>query len=263
MRWLLRPMPGRTGLGFQGVQGKIDTEIPHVVLLVECSTTNDSLGKIVERHGLKREKIAGCGRLLKSLGIVRAVTPRWHSGPRPHMHKQDDPWAWRECELDAEARAWAGYERTQTGPALLAGCIGTTVNGARYHIDHAVRKEMGRKAAAARYERIKETGEYKVRSAMRNCVNRIARKIRTKRRAMRTRTAALLGCTFDQARAHLERQWKPGMTWDNHGTYWEIDHVLPLASFDLSNPAEMAKAMHYTNLQPLTQRANRIKADRV
>lgn len=62
----------------------------------------------------------------------------------------------------------------------------------------------------------------------------------------------LLGCTVAQAIQHVESQFKPGMSWDNwslHG--WHIDHILPLSSFDLTDPDQLATACHYTNLQPL------------
>lgn len=49
---------------------------------------------------------------------------------------------------------------------------------------------------------------------------------------------------------HLESQFKPGMSWDNYGD-WEIDHIRPLGSFDLSNPQELRVACHHTNLQPI------------
>lgn len=56
---------------------------------------------------------------------------------------------------------------------------------------------------------------------------------------------------------HLESLWLPGMSWDNYGKKgWHIDHVRPLSSYDLSNIAEVAKASHYTNLQPLWWRDN-------
>jgi hypothetical protein len=62
----------------------------------------------------------------------------------------------------------------------------------------------------------------------------------------------LLGCSIPEARAHLERQFKPGMNWDNYGFYgWHIDHIIPLASFDFRDYEQQKRAWHYTNLQPL------------
>ena len=61
-----------------------------------------------------------------------------------------------------------------------------------------------------------------------------------------------LGCTLDQLKKHLESQFKPGMTWDNHTLNgWHIDHIKPLSSFDLSDREQFLQAVHYTNLQPL------------
>lgn len=64
-------------------------------------------------------------------------------------------------------------------------------------------------------------------------------------------TLALLGCTIEHARAHLENQLKPGWCWANHGKVWHIDHVRPLASFKVMDETEQRVAFHYTNLQPL------------
>ena len=51
------------------------------------------------------------------------------------------------------------------------------------------------------------------------------------------------------------------MNWDNQGTYWQIDHIKPIASFDLSNEEELYKVFHYTNTQPLEATENRLKSD--
>lgn len=67
----------------------------------------------------------------------------------------------------------------------------------------------------------------------------------------------LLGCTVERVIEHLEGQFVGEMTWDNWSQYgWHIDHIQPLASFDLTDPAQVARACHYSNLQPLWWRDN-------
>ena len=42
------------------------------------------------------------------------------------------------------------------------------------------------------------------------------------------------------------------MSWDNHSFKgWHIDHIKPIASFDLSDPEQLKACCHYTNMQPL------------
>lgn len=61
-----------------------------------------------------------------------------------------------------------------------------------------------------------------------------------------------LGCTIQELREHLESKFQERMTWDNWTTDgWHIDHIKPLASFDLSNSEEFKQAVHFSNLQPL------------
>lgn len=66
----------------------------------------------------------------------------------------------------------------------------------------------------------------------------------------------LLGCDISEYRKYLESKFKAGMTWENYDrgkneVSWEIDHIIPCASFDLSVPEEQVKCFHYTNTQPL------------
>ncbi len=61
-----------------------------------------------------------------------------------------------------------------------------------------------------------------------------------------------LGCTVEELKKHLESRFRPGMTWENWSpTGWHIDHIKPLASFDLTDRAQFLQACCYTNLQPL------------
>ncbi len=67
-----------------------------------------------------------------------------------------------------------------------------------------------------------------------------------------------LGCTIEEFKVYIEKQFKNEMTWDNQGGEdgWQLDHIRPLASFDLMNRGEFLKAVHYTNYQPLSKDEN-------
>lgn len=70
-------------------------------------------------------------------------------------------------------------------------------------------------------------------------------------------TEKMLGCTFEEAVTHLEKQFVDGMSWQNMDL-WHIDHIRPVASFE--DPADPA-CWHYTNLQPLWAEDNLRKSD--
>ena len=72
----------------------------------------------------------------------------------------------------------------------------------------------------------------------------------------------IIGITFNELREYLEEKFDNKMTWDNYGDYWEIDHIKPCASFDLTDKEQQKECFHYTNLQPLTGKENRIKQDK-
>jgi hypothetical protein len=68
------------------------------------------------------------------------------------------------------------------------------------------------------------------------------------------RTEELLGCSVDDFMKYIESKWLPGMSWENWGTMrhcWQLDHIKPCASFDLSKPEDQRLCFHFTNYQPL------------
>lgn len=75
-----------------------------------------------------------------------------------------------------------------------------------------------------------------------------------------TKTQKMLGVDWEIAKKHIERQFKKGMSWDNHGE-WHIDHIIPLAS---ANTEQRLKELcHYSNLQPLWATDNISKSDKI
>jgi hypothetical protein len=74
--------------------------------------------------------------------------------------------------------------------------------------------------------------------------------------------STLLGCSLPELKKHLDSQFTKGMSWDNYGTRWHIDHILPCASFDHTDEKQMAQCWHWTNLRPLDATENmRKRAD--
>lgn len=66
------------------------------------------------------------------------------------------------------------------------------------------------------------------------------------------KTFSLIGCTAEEFKAHIEKQFSPGMSWDNYGTTgWHIDHIKPCYLFDLSDPEQQRECFHFSNQRPL------------
>lgn len=73
-----------------------------------------------------------------------------------------------------------------------------------------------------------------------------------------------LGCSINEFKEYISKQFKDGMSWDNHNIkIWHIDHIKPCSSFDLTKEIEQRKCFHYTNMQPLWAFDNYSKGDKL
>lgn len=71
-----------------------------------------------------------------------------------------------------------------------------------------------------------------------------------------------LGCSIEQLKDWIEKQFETGMSWDNYGNkegQWSIDHEYPLSLVDLSKRELVLPLVHYTNLQPMWHTKNMSK----
>jgi len=76
----------------------------------------------------------------------------------------------------------------------------------------------------------------------------------------KSRTAAILGCDWNEFKTHIERQFLSGMNWQNRDK-WHIDHIVPLATAKTED--EVIQLNHFTNLRPMWASENIRKSDTV
>jgi len=74
-------------------------------------------------------------------------------------------------------------------------------------------------------------------------------------------TVDYLGCDIEYLKYWLEFQFDKNMNWNNLGSYWEIDHILPVSIFNFEHENNINICFHWTNLQPLEKIENRQKSD--
>jgi hypothetical protein len=74
-------------------------------------------------------------------------------------------------------------------------------------------------------------------------------------------TMNYIGCNIQYLREWFEYNFTDEMKWDNYGSYWSIDHIIPVCKFDLTNEDEKLKCWNWSNLMPVTVKFNCSKKD--
>lgn len=186
---------------------------------------------------------------------------RTKPGPQPRARPTPAHWAeqrWRLLEAQNARQAWCYWiefkapewwkQRYHEARPKAPGGTWSEVYRWRYKNDPAfrlserIRFRMKKKANGRRGEAI--------RAAL-------------KGKSTGTKLAAWLGYTMPELKAHLVRQFTKGMTWDRFCTgEIHIDHIVPLAAFDLGDPAEIKAAWALSNLRPMWGPANAKKGAR-
>ena len=85
------------------------------------------------------------------------------------------------------------------------------------------------------------------------------------RRALRSdkskRSIEYLGCDIETYKKYLEDQFVDEMSWENYGSVWEIDHIVPI-KYKKPTLEEVTERLHYKNTQPLWSEVNTSKGNR-
>jgi hypothetical protein len=101
------------------------------------------------------------------------------------------------------------------------------------------------------YIRKKDNIEFRILRRLRDRVWKAMR-----RRPKHGRTIATLGCSMEDFLIYLESKFEPGMSLENYGKVWHIDHIMPCAIFDLAKPEHQKRCFHFSNLQPMFAHKN-------
>jgi hypothetical protein len=96
-----------------------------------------------------------------------------------------------------------------------------------------------------------------------NMRNRFRDALKHYRQTQRDTMSSMIGCTWAFFDKWISSQFKRGMKWENYGSIWHIDHIEPLAHFDVTDQNDMKRAWHYSNLRPLKAAENLKKGAKI
>lgn len=71
-----------------------------------------------------------------------------------------------------------------------------------------------------------------------------------------------LEISMEQFLHWIEYQFTDNMTWENQGSYWEIDHVMPCSYYNLNLKTDIEKCFHWKNMRPLSKEENTKKSNK-
>ena len=77
------------------------------------------------------------------------------------------------------------------------------------------------------------------------------------------KTMKYLGCPYNFFLAWLQYQFDKNMNWDNFGTYWHVDHTLPVSMFNHEDEESVRVCWNWKNLRPLEKIENIKKGNKI
>ncbi len=210
----------------------------------------------------------------------------YHSNPEPHRLRAHQ---YRELNLEkcrekerlnhakhretrnAYSRAWHEKHkdeqrlyRAQNKTRYKQWCLDNADHIKRYQKEYVKKTINARRQYKRNYNKIRRLRDpaFKILCNLRSRLKEIRRSGGIKCKS----TSSLTGCSMENLRMYLESKFKPGMSWENYGKgvgKWHIDHILPCAIFDLTNPVHQRWCFHFSNLRPLWGIENMSKGSKI
>lgn len=176
----------------------------------------------------------------------RALALKWHADNTIRANKRSAKWkADNPAAVAAYNKEYYAENRQESKDRFRSWVQDNALRRKEYmRLWHVENPEKNRSYSKRRLENIRVRIENAVRCRIWATIIRGSKNGR--------RSLSLLGYSAEDLRAHIQRQFSQGMTWDNYGE-WHIDHVIPLSSFNYQTPddPEFKAAWAMTNLRPL------------
>jgi hypothetical protein len=197
-------------------------------------------------------------RRLKKNARCRA----WREKYPDRQKKAKDNWNQRNKDRIAESDRRRAKENPEKRRKLWADWYARN----RVALLARQKEERAKNPAAARekkkrhYDKRRNSPKFRLVNSLRSRLVTAMRRIQSKKNFS---TQDDFGCSSEFLALWIERKFKRGMTWENYGSVWHIDHVIPLSAFDIADERQRKMACHYTNLQPMRAFENMSKKDKI
>lgn len=202
--------------------------------------------------------------------VLKMECPECHNIFNPIVVKATRKFCSFSCKRKASKKRWLAKNRLKKVKVLFCLNCGKPIESPKirycsdkcadmYYRDNLRDKEKARQYKRASQNKRKKTLTYKVRK-------RISERIRCVLNGERhgiTYSGGVITYTEDQIKSHLEKQFQDGMSWENYGTVWHIDHKIPVSAFNLHCEEDIKRCWSLKNLQPMFAEENVKKSDKL
>ncbi len=75
--------------------------------------------------------------------------------------------------------------------------------------------------------------------------------------------APYFGLDIENYRKWIELQFSDELNWENFGSKWQFDHIVPVAYFDFSNPDDLSLCWNFINIRVEKLEIDRSRGNRI
>lgn len=165
---------------------------------------------------------------------------------------------WFLCKCDCGNLKEIAAQRLRSGTTKSCGCYKLEIK-VKQLTKHGLSrtKEYLRQKARRKYIKDKQNPK----KLMELRIKDLIRKSLTSRKFRKNnKSYEILGCSYDEFRNHIEKQFTNGMNWEKFGEI-HIDHIVPLATAKTID--DVIALNHFTNLRPMWAKDNIKKSDNI